>query len=73
MGERLCGYVVCREGQSLTLSDATAFLEHVGLAKFKWPERIEVVTSLPKVASGHKIDKQKLKENFLSLPIIRPT
>jgi non-ribosomal peptide synthetase component E (peptide arylation enzyme) len=35
------------------------------LAKFKWPERIEVVTSLPKVASGHKIDKKKLRESFL--------
>lgn len=61
MGERICACVVCREGEHLNLSEVASFLEEKGLAKFKWPERLEIVSSLPKVASGHKIDKRKLK------------
>jgi 2,3-dihydroxybenzoate---[aryl-carrier protein] ligase len=64
MGERVCAFVVCRDGPPLTLSEAVSFLQEKGLARFKWPERLEVLKTLPKVASGHKIDKNKLKENF---------
>ena len=66
MGERVCAFVICREGESMTLTEVASFLEGKGLARFKWPERLEVVNSLPKVASGHKIDKKKLKENLLA-------
>ena len=38
-----------------------AFLERVGLAKFKWPERIEIVTDFPMTSSG-KLSKPRLKE-----------
>jgi non-ribosomal peptide synthetase component E (peptide arylation enzyme) len=41
-------------------------LQQKGLARFKRPERLEVLKTLPKVASGHKIDKNKLKENFFA-------
>jgi non-ribosomal peptide synthetase component E (peptide arylation enzyme) len=66
MGERVCCSVVCRPGETLTVWEAARFLENAGLAEFKWHERIEVVKSLPRVASGHKIDRRKLKENFSS-------
>jgi len=66
MGERVCAYVVCRGRQGIALSELTSFLESRGLAKFKWPERLEVVSSLPKVASGYKPDKKRLKRDFLS-------
>jgi non-ribosomal peptide synthetase component E (peptide arylation enzyme) len=68
MGERVCAFVVCRDGASLTLNEVRGFLEEKGLARFKWPERIEVLENLPRVASGYKIDKKKIKENFLALP-----
>ena len=61
LGESVCAYVVCRPGDMVTTSEAASFLESRGLARFKWPSRVEVVNSLPKVASGHKIDKKKLK------------
>lgn len=64
MGEKVCAFVVCREGEWVALSEVTSFLEQKGLARFKWPERLEMMDSLPKVASGHKIDKKKLKEKF---------
>jgi non-ribosomal peptide synthetase component E (peptide arylation enzyme) len=65
MGERVCAVVVCREGASLTLMEVRTFLEEKGLAHFKWPERIETVTGLPRVASGYKIDKKKLREDLV--------
>jgi non-ribosomal peptide synthetase component E (peptide arylation enzyme) len=64
MGERVCAFVVCRKGTRITLSEIAAFLEDKGLARFKWPERIEIIDSLPRVASGHKIDKTKLKASL---------
>ncbi|HXV82590.1 MAG TPA: AMP-binding protein [Candidatus Binatia bacterium] len=66
MGERVCAFVVCRDGPSATLNEIVSFLEEKGLARFKWPERLEVLETLPKVASGHKIDKQKLKESLVT-------
>jgi non-ribosomal peptide synthetase component E (peptide arylation enzyme) len=66
MGERVCAFVVCRDGPPITLEEAVTFLQQKGLARFKRPERLEVLKTLPKVASGHKIDKNKLKENFFA-------
>jgi len=66
MGERVCAFVVCGEGKPVDLIEIKSFLEAKGLARFKWPERIEIVKSLPRVASGYKIDKKKLKEDFFS-------
>ncbi|MBI2535114.1 MAG: AMP-binding protein [Deltaproteobacteria bacterium] len=64
MGERVCAFVVCAQGKPVDLIEIKSFLEAKGLARFKWPERIEIVKSLPRVASGYKIDKKKLREEF---------
>jgi non-ribosomal peptide synthetase component E (peptide arylation enzyme) len=61
MGERVCAFVACRDGARITHFEITEFLKDKGLARFKWPERIEIIDALPRVASGHKIDKAKLK------------
>lgn len=66
MGERVCAFVVCRDGPLVTLDELVSFLKEKGLARFKWPERLAVLKTLPKVASGHKIDKKKLKENLFT-------
>ncbi len=66
MGERVCACVVCRDEPPVTLNEVVSFLKEKGLARFKWPERLEVLKTLPKAASGHKIDKNKLKENLLA-------
>jgi non-ribosomal peptide synthetase component E (peptide arylation enzyme) len=68
MGERVCAFVVCGEWKPVDLIEIKSFLESKGLARFKWPERIEIVKSLPRVASGYKIDKKKLREDFLFRP-----
>ncbi|WP_297839264.1 AMP-binding protein [Pseudomonas sp.] len=60
--ERLCAAIVLRDGfQAPTVAELGAFLEAYGLAKFKWPERIEVLESFPLTAAG-KLSKDKLRE-----------
>ena len=66
MGERVCAFIVCRDGPLVTLNEVVSFLQEKGLARFKRPERLEVLKTLPKVASGHKIDKNKLKESLFA-------
>ncbi|MFV3386766.1 AMP-binding protein [Pseudomonas sp. NY15364] len=60
--ERLCAAMVLREGfVAPSVAELGAFLENYGLAKFKWPERIEVLDAFPLTASG-KLSKEKLRE-----------
>ncbi|HEY7713901.1 MAG TPA: class I adenylate-forming enzyme family protein [Candidatus Binatia bacterium] len=66
LGERVCACVVCRAGPAVTLDELVSFLAAKGLARFKWPQRLEVLKTLPKVASGHKIDRNKLKGDLLA-------
>lgn len=63
-GERVCAFVVPKPAAAeLTLSGLTAYLEQVGLAKFKWPERLEVVAEMPLTASG-KLSKVFLRQQI---------
>jgi acyl-CoA synthetase (AMP-forming)/AMP-acid ligase II len=45
LGERACAFV---EGsQPLSLEQVTAALDRAGIARFKWPERLEMVDEMP--------------------------
>lgn len=60
--ERLCAVLILRDGCTApTVSELGAYLQQYGLAKFKWPERIEVVAAFPLTASG-KLSKAALKD-----------
>ena len=61
MGERSCAFVVPVRGQLLTLNDLTLFLTEKKIAKFKLPERLEVVDALPLTTMG-KVAKKVLRE-----------
>lgn len=61
MGERSCAFVMLRSGGTLTLAELTAFLQDKKIAKFKLPERLEIVDSLPLSGMG-KISKKDLRE-----------
>ena len=59
--ERLCVILILRDGYAApSVTELGAYLKEYGLAKFKWPERIEVVDAFPLSASG-KLNKQALK------------
>jgi cyclohexanecarboxylate-CoA ligase len=62
MQEKVCAYVVPKQGKSITLDDLISFLEQTELAKQKWPERLEVVDSFPMTAAG-KVKKFLLRQD----------
>jgi 2-hydroxy-7-methoxy-5-methyl-1-naphthoate---CoA ligase len=63
LGERLCVYLVPRVGRSFSLEDIRTHLAQVGIARFKLPERLEIVETLPMTKVG-KIDKRALREDI---------
>ncbi|HEX9775886.1 MAG TPA: AMP-binding protein [Actinomycetota bacterium] len=62
LGERVCACVVTRDAR-LTLADLTTFLAARGAAKHTWPERLELLPSLPRTESG-KVRKDELRARF---------
>jgi non-ribosomal peptide synthetase component E (peptide arylation enzyme) len=60
--ERVCVFVLLREGHAApTVAELGAFLQHYGMAKYKWPERVETVDAFPTTHSG-KTSKPALRE-----------
>ena len=55
----MCAFIIPREGQTLTLDALKVFLEGQELAKYKWPERVELVGEFPLSPFG-KVSKQEL-------------
>ena len=59
LGERMCACVVLRPGFSLSLEELVTFLAGFEIARFKLPERLELVDSLPLSGFG-KVSKKDL-------------
>ena len=65
LGERICACVIldadAAGDSTLTVGEVQIWMQEAGLAKPKWPERIEVVDTFPMTASG-KVQKFRLRE-----------
>lgn len=62
LGERACIYIVLKKGKSPpTVGELGQHMQSLGFAKFKWPERIEIIDALPLTKVG-KLDKAALRE-----------
>lgn len=61
LGERACAYLAV-DGVPPTLDELRDYLERLGVARFKWPERVEVVEALPRTPVG-KVAKNLLRED----------
>ena len=61
LGERMCACVILRPDHRLTLAELVAFLATKEIAKFKLPERLEVVAEFPLSTFG-KVSKKALVE-----------
>jgi 2,3-dihydroxybenzoate-AMP ligase len=64
MGERACAYAMLRRGETLTLEALNRFLSERRIARFKLPERLEVVERLPTTAVG-KVSKKELRDDIV--------
>jgi 2,3-dihydroxybenzoate-AMP ligase len=61
MGERSCAFAILKPGRLLTLDQLTQFLQDKQIAKFKLPERLEIVDAFPLSGVG-KVSKKDLRE-----------
>lgn len=63
LGERVCAFVVPGAGARPTVASFANYLDQRGVAKFKWPERVEIVEELP-LGPGGKVQKGVLRERL---------
>lgn len=64
LGERGCAFVVAADpGSKPALAELTETLADIGLAKYKWPERVEHLDALPRTPVG-KVEKARLREQI---------
>lgn len=59
LGEKTCAYLVT-DGTPLTMAEIQDHLTELGVAKYKWPERLEWMADLPRT-NVNKIDKKSLR------------
>jgi non-ribosomal peptide synthetase component E (peptide arylation enzyme) len=61
LGERICAFVILSDGNSLSLSEVQQWMAKAGMAKQKWPERVEVVDEFP-MTPARKVQKFRLHQ-----------
>ena len=61
LGERMCAFVVTQKGRSVNFEELISFLQAKEIAKFKLPERLELIDDLP-VSTFGKVSKKLLTE-----------
>ncbi|MBW0088092.1 AMP-binding protein [Pseudonocardia sp. KRD-184] len=62
LGERSCAFLVV-DGEPLGLPEVQQHFAGLQVAKFKWPERVELLAEIPRTLVG-KVDKKRLTEGL---------
>jgi 2,3-dihydroxybenzoate-AMP ligase len=63
LGERTCVFVILKRGSSLSFEELIAYLQEKQIAKYKLPERLELVQSFPLTSVG-KVSKKDLRDEI---------
>jgi 2,3-dihydroxybenzoate-AMP ligase len=61
LGERMCACIILQRGRSIALDELVSFLAGKEIAKYKLPERIEILADFPLSTFG-KVSKKTLVE-----------
>jgi 2,3-dihydroxybenzoate-AMP ligase len=61
LGERMCACIIPHQGKSVALEELVAFLHTKEIARFKLPERVELMPDFPLSTFG-KVSKKSLSE-----------
>ena len=69
LGETGCAFVVLHEGKALNFEELVEGLDRAGLARQKFPERLEIVSELPYTAAG-KVKKDILRKTAAEFPAV---
>ena len=59
LGERICVFITLAPNASITFDQMTNYLEENGIAKMRWPERLEIIEEMP-MTPTRKIQKGEL-------------
>ncbi|MEA2312874.1 MAG: acyl-CoA synthetase [Solirubrobacteraceae bacterium] len=63
LGERACAALILNSGQRApTLPELQQFLEHEGVAKYMWPESIEVFDAFPRTPSLKVVKRELVQQ-----------
>jgi cyclohexanecarboxylate-CoA ligase len=63
LGERACAALLLRAGQPApTLEELQEFLEHEGVAKYMWPESVEVFDEFPRTPSLKVVKREVVRQ-----------
>jgi acyl-CoA synthetase (AMP-forming)/AMP-acid ligase II len=68
LGERTCACIVFYPGQRMELAEVVSRLRTAGLAVYKLPERLEVMSELPMTLSG-KVQKHVIAQRIRALEV----
>ena len=63
LGERVCVYVIPEQGFTVTKEELVEFLETRKIAKYNYPERVELVSEF-QLSRDQKVIKSKLVEDI---------
>jgi len=69
LGERVYAFIVPKSGEKITLEEIKRFMEENKVAKYKWPEKIEIVSEIPRNPVGKVLKnmlRKKIKEKTRS-------
>lgn len=67
LGERCCAYVVPDANSAIDMAMLADFLAARGVAKYKFPERVELRSELPTTPDGGKVLRRALEEDIAHL------
>lgn len=65
-GERACAWILPKKGETITFEELIQFLTQQNIAKFKLPERVEIVEEFPLSPAG-KILRRELRERIAGI------
>ncbi|MEA2108084.1 MAG: class I adenylate-forming enzyme family protein [Pseudomonadota bacterium] len=60
-GEKACAFTILKKGGSLTFQEMVDFLKEKQIARYKLPERHEIIDAFPTVGDSGKVNKNTLK------------
>lgn len=67
LGERCCAFVVPVGDKQVTVGDLARFLAERGVAKYKFPERVELRSALPLTPDGGKVMRKALEDEIAAI------
>lgn len=68
LGERACAFIA-GVGEAVGIDEVRTHLEGLGVAKYKWPERVVWLDAMPRASEVGKIDRKLLRSNASTMSL----